>query len=290
MAKKKKILLAAAFLLLLIVTISVADRVGKEFEFFDGAVFVADRSEQEEQVRELSDELGIVLNPGLDKHDELLSYGDRLVVRRDVFHFTETESGWWRGTVDPSWVNPSEDSLPEATLCAYTGGYECADYSLNFVLIDKGTQEINSLTFHCTEVMFQLRPKSNAYVLKNMMKSREIGMRETVQNIAFSMEDVESDIAFYLHSEQAGCWVVKEPKYMPLLEDFPTIMDGTSSGGRFGRMELLQAWGTAYVLENDPKPRRIRFEIRFDGEPLCNVSFWSPHAYAQTQTEDGEGS
>lgn len=290
MAKIKKILLAAAFLLLLVVTISVADRVGKEFEFFDDAVFVADRGEREEQVRALSDELGIVLNPGLDKHDELLSYGDRLVVRRDVFRFTETESGWWRGTIDPSWVNPSEGSLPEAPLYAYTGGYECADYSLNFVLIDKGSQEINSSTFHCTDVMFQLRPKSNAYLLKNMLKSRGIGIQETVPNITFSMEDVESDIAFYLRSEQAGCWVIKEAKYTPLLENFPVIMDGTSSGGRFGRMDLLQAWGTAYVLENGPEPRRIRFEIRFGGDPLCNVSFWSPHAYAQTQTEDGEGS
>lgn len=200
MKKTKHLLLAAVFLLLLTVTIVVADRVGKEFEFYDDAVFVADRSEQEKQVREPSNELGIVLNPGLEKHNELLTHDDRLVVRRDVFRFTERESGWWRGTVAPSWVNLSENSLPEASLCAYTGGYECADYSLNFVLIDKGTQEINSMIFHCTDVMFQLRPKSNAYVLKNMLKSGEVWMQESVPNITFSMEDVESDIAFYMRS------------------------------------------------------------------------------------------
>lgn len=286
MAKKKKILLAAAFLLLFIVTISVADRVGKEFEFFDDAIFVADHSEQEERVRALSDELGIVLNPGLDKHDELLAQRDRLVVCPDTLQFTPMEDGWFQGSVDRSRYVFSEQSLPENPLYVYTGGFVADGYKVRMALIGMDTALVSQVEVPVFEVVIEVRPENKMFPLNT--GEIKVGMAGFSQFHWRVSDEDRIYQASYLYSSDTGAWFEKQADYgMNSCGSIPSLMLGTTSGGHFGRVDLFQIWGTANLALLSSHTTRVQFDLYRDDRLWANLSFWYPDGLYQQQSGEG---
>lgn len=287
MKKTKHLLLTAAFIILAAVTIGAVGWTIKYFNFYGNlgtpnGSFVA-ATPEEAEVQELSEQLGIKLDPALEKHAALLDARDRLVIYQDALQFTRMEDGWYRGTVDCSQAVRSGQPLSEDSLYIYTGGYTDGGYITNYILISGEEREIAGVITPVFGLVVQLRPESSSFPSGDRSVIIRTGSYTNFawQAAGAQTEVTDSDQAVYLYSDGAGAWFQKRIDSGVLNSQIPNLMLGTASGGLFGKTDLIQFWGNATNSDPIGKTERVSFEL-YMGEdwlldgPCSDLSFWYP--------------
>lgn len=169
--------------------------------FFQDAEIVTG-GERDSTVRELSEQLGVELDPALEQHAYLLENRDRLAIHSGAVTLAQSNSGSQEGSylvLMPEDVGTTGTAGP---IDVYTGIFEGEDLTATVVFIDSGRQEYDGIQARGMEVILQMRPQSGKF------KRTHRGMHAEIPTNAFWSE-VEGGATFCLYSTSGGCWAVK---------------------------------------------------------------------------------
>lgn len=227
--------------------------------FYQDTEVVASSDSQEPWLAELSAELGIDLDPNLEKHAQLIAQRDRLVICKDVIREEGSGDNWQNSTISPENLELTGRDLPEDPIYVYTGSYDHEGYYLNVALIDHLEREYDGLWSEGVEVVFQVRPKSSFFPAGRRAVTLT-GARDS-----FFSEAAE-DTALYFRSGNGDFWITKEMAVSSdvVLDYFPGFLSG---GGHFGKTALLQVWGTAFFTEQQTENHYLAFLFLLTDEP-----------------------
>lgn len=277
MRKVKKFLFAAAIVALLAATIGAIVLVAWQMHFFSaGPYYTTSYIEDTEDIPwigEFSEQVGIEFDSGLDQHVSILNERERFVVCPDTLQFTQTEEGWFRGSLDRTRADLSGWTMPENPLYIYTGSFTDSGYIVNVALFDVGRLDSVGNCFPAFQLAVQLRPESGLFPLGD----RDVDIEAAYSDFCWENDILEEEKAYqsiYLYSEQANCWFKKETIY-DMLESggsIPALM----LGNRIGKVDLVQLWGTSSRHDVASDTSRVHFNFYLGGSFWGNLSFWYP--------------
>lgn len=286
----KHILAAFGSAVLFVGTMGTLLWTGRQFEFFSGqdgfSTAYVEASEREQWVQDLSGEIGIHLDPALEKHAELLAQRDRLVVCPETIQFTPQEEGWFQGSVDRSRYVFSEQSLPEDPLFIYTGGFTADGYDVRMALIGMDTCLVAGVEVPAFEVAIEIRPESRMFPAN--IGEMKVGMAGFGHFNWHAPDEEETYQAAYLYAADAGVWFEKRMDYGMISHgSVPSLMLGAPSGGHFGWVDLFQLWGTANLALLSAHTLRVQVDLYRDDSLWAGLGFWYPDGLYQQQGGEG---
>ena len=253
--------------------------VSRQFSFYNEIythISYIDELEEDSEAQALADRIGITLDPALEKHAALLANRDRMVVCPETLVFTQTEGGWVRGTVDRSRSVLSENTLPEDPLYVYTGGFTADGYIVRMALIGMDADQIAQAQTPSFELAVEIRPESGLFPPGERAFDGTIGGGFSWKNAnLYPGEETESQ-AFYLHARGADIWMEKTGDLVTSEGQVPSLILGAPSGGRFGRTDLVQLWGTAVKISDSADTGRVIFTLSRSQTLWGELSFWYP--------------
>lgn len=170
-------------------------------DFFQDVEIVTG-GERDSTVRELSEQLGVELDPSLEQHAYLLENRDRLAIHSGAVTLAQSNSGSQEGSylvLLPEDVGTTGTADP---IDVYTGIFEGENLTATVVFIDSGRQEYDGIQARGMEVILQMRPQSGKF------KRTCRGMHAGIPTNGFWSE-LEGDATFCLYSTSGGCWAVK---------------------------------------------------------------------------------
>lgn len=281
--KKKRLITIGISLVLIILTCILIGWATNQFQFLDGdeeEIFVSytATSERESWVQSLSEQIGIDLDPALEKHAALIDRRNRLVVCPGTLVFTQTEEGWFRGSVDCSRSDLSGRTLPENPVYIYTGVYEDEDYIAHVALLEEPGREASDYDALEYELIVQLQPVSDVFPIDK----HELAIRSAPTTTGRLFLPLAKP-SIYLRSSEAGFWVerMREKSNHVVHSVIPALITSTTSGRQMGKVDRIQYWCIPIYHDESASHYRIQPEIYLDGELWANLSFWYPDSLYQ---------
>ena len=250
-----------------------------QFSFFNEVhmqISYIDESEQDPEVQEIADRIGIMLDPALEKHAVLIANRERLVLCPETIVFTQTEDGWVRGTVDRSRTVLSGNTLPEDPLYVYTGGFTADGYDVRMALIGMDTCLSAQAETPSFELVTEIRPESGLFPPGDRAFDGTLRGDFTWRHTNPYPDEEAGSQVFYLHAQGADIWLEKKGAYVTSEGKVPSLILGAPSGGRFGRPDLIQLWGTAVKTSDSADTSRVIFTLLRSETLWGELSFWYP--------------
>lgn len=277
MRKVKKFLFAAAIAVLLAATIGAIVLVARQMSFFSAGPYYTtsyvEDTEDSPLIGAFSERVGIEFDSGLEQHASILNEMERFVVCSDTLQFTQTEEGWFRGSLDRTRADLSGWTMPENPLYIYTGSFKDRGYIVNVALFDVGRLDTVGNYIPAFQLAVQLRPESGMFPLGD----RDVDIETDYSDFHWENDILEEENAcqsIYLYSEQANCWFKKETIY-DVLESggsIPTLM----IRNRIGKADLVQLWGTSSRHDVASDTSRVHFNFYLGDSFWGDLSFWYP--------------
>lgn len=279
---KRRLLSFGISMMIFFLTGDVVSWAIGQFSFFEendeATVTCIAVSEPEPWVQDLSEQMGIDLDPALERHAALLARRDRLVVCPDTLRFTRTEAGCFRGSVERSPSDLSGRSLPEQPVYVYTGEYADGDYIAHVALLeDRGREKSEYDILEC-ELIVQLQPQADFFPPGD----HELTIRSAPTTTG-RLFLPQAEPAIYLRAPRAGYWVgrTREKANLAVGSNIPVLIFGTASGGGTGRTDRIQYWSMPVYHDEGAGQHRIQQEIYLDGGLWASLSFWYPDGLYQ---------
>lgn len=200
--------------------------------------------QRDDAVRELSEQLGIELDPAVEQHAWLIENRDRLMIYQN---FIETQLGNEMQVIQPQ-AEPVADPVS-----VYTGHWEMKGHAVNIVLIDSGPQEYEGLTAAGMDMILQVRAGSFFSPLRYVNAS--------IEQSAF-WSALEGDSACLLYSPAGNCWAAGRAELTATLGKYSCPQSFIGSGASRGKVDLIQLCGriiSGVQDVADEPPLRIDF-------------------------------
>lgn len=211
----------------------VVDRVG-----FMKDTDIVSVSSDLSAAKELSEKTGLILDPAVKEHDELLKHKDNII------------------------INPKYDELPESDKNAvkiyHKQTKETEQYKMDIYVI-------TGLPGGDYRTVYQIEWKESVLLHNN-------------PEINFSLFNLEwgEDSRLVLGYGKAG-WLSKNiiPKGKISLPYFPEIVSPIGAFNSLGQNKVIQLWSSCNKEEHDNINRLERINIGFGIEAVCTAEWWS---------------
>lgn len=243
MMKKNKKPWLYPFLILgiIVLTVGVVRPLVKRYQFFQGTQTVKSASANQQDAQMLSEQIGVRLDPNVEKHAALLRRRGDIVLSRNAVK---------DGFLSPANGEQDTGAVPEQPVWVYTGTQETDTFCLNFAFID-GLEEPGVV-----HMVWQVEWKKNPF----LTKQRVIQLQCDSMLSRFDT----SENSLLLYYGEPDCWVEKPmqaaQKYS--VQYYPDLIGPLRSHSSFGTNRVLQVWGR-YVTGNRETDDSMLYRMSF---------------------------
>ncbi len=236
--KKRNVLIFLGVLIPALVLAAMGGWYAQKHAFFRDADIIAG-SEGDREIQDLSEQLGVRLDPALAQHAWLIGNRSRLVIHSGAVKRWKTEDENYGGEEYFVALPANAGAGSEGPIHVYTGTFEGENYTGSIVLIDSGAREYDGRPSAGMDVILQMRAGAGAFDDR-----RQRGLYANVMSNDAFWHTPEESACFYLYAPQENSWAVKPAErwlftnpadFTLRLDPFPASLAG---GGAINLIQL----------------------------------------------------